>query len=65
MNVAEEVTKKGKASDLAWEMEVEYDSKETDPEYAMISDWEFYEKGTRHKLAENLREAGLKRTSTK
>ena len=64
VNVAEEVRKKGNTSNLAWEMEVEYDPKEAHPEYAMISDWELYEKGIRHKLAEHLREAGLKRVST-
>ena len=60
VNVAEELRKKGNTSDLAREMEVEYDPKEAHPEYAMISDWELYEKGTHHKLAEHLREAGLK-----
>ena len=30
----------------------------------MISDWVMYEKGTRYKLAEHLREAGLTRVST-
>jgi len=64
VNVAEELRKKGNTSDLAREMEVEYDPEETNPEYAMISDWELYEKGTRHKLAEHLREAGLARVST-
>ena len=64
VNVAEELRKKGNTSDLAWEMEVEYDPKEAYPEYAMISDWELYEKGTSHKLAEHLREAGLTRVST-
>ena len=64
VNVAEELRKKGNTSDLAWEMEVEYDPKEAHPEYAMISDWELYEKGTSHKLAEHLREAGLTRVST-
>ena len=62
--MAEELRKKGNMSDLAWEMEVEYDPKEAHPEYAMISDWEFYEKGTSHKLAQHLREAGLTRVST-
>ena len=62
--MAEELRKKGNMSDLAREMEVECDPKEPNPQYAMISDWELYEKGIRHKLAEHLREAGLKRIST-
>ena len=62
--MAEELRKKGNTSDLAREMEVECDLKEAYPEYATISDWELYEKGTHHKLAEHLREAGLKRIST-
>ena len=64
VNVAEELRKKGNTSDLAWEMELECDPKEAHPEYAMISDWELYEKGTSHKLVEHLREAGLTRVST-
>ena len=43
---------------------MECDPEETSPEYAMISDWVMYEKGTRYKLAEHLREAGLTRVST-
>ena len=64
-NVAKEVRKRGGISDLAREMEVEYDPKETNPEYEMISYWVMYEKGTRYKLAEHLREAGLTPISTK
>ena len=63
-NVAKQVEIRGGAHDLAREMEVEYDLKEPNPEYAMISDWVMYEKGTRYKLAEHLREAGLARIST-
>ena len=64
-NIAKELKMRGCSSDLAREMEVEYDPEEANPEYAMISDWVMYEKGTRYKLAEHLREAGLSRLSTK
>ena len=64
-NVAKELKARGGTHDLAWEMEVEYSSEEENPQYAMISDWVMNEKGTRYKLAEHLREAGLARLSTK
>ena len=63
-NVVKEVKIRGGRGDLAREMEVEYDPKETSPEYVMISNWVMYEKGTRYKLAEHLREAGLTPVST-
>ena len=63
-NVAKELKIRGGTGDLAREMEVEYDLKEPNPEYAMISDWVMYEEGKRYKLAEHLREAGLTRVST-
>ena len=58
---------------MAREMEMEYsleaakrDPKQhTSPEYTLISDWVIYEKGTRYKLAEHLRGAGLTNVSTK
>ena len=37
----------------------------TSPEYTLISDWVIYEKGTRYKLAEHLRGAGLTNVSTR
>lgn len=33
------------------------------PEYALISDWVIYERGTRYKLADHLRGAGLMNAS--
>ena len=63
-NVANELKARGGTHDLAWEMEVEYDPRESNPEHAMISDWVMYKKGTRYKLAEHLTEAGLERVST-
>jgi len=63
-NVAKELKARGGTHDLAREMELECDPKEPNPEYAMISDWVMYEKGTCYKLAEHLREAGLARVST-
>ena len=62
--VSKELKIGGRIGDLAREMEVEYSLDETNPEYAMISDWITHEKGTRYKLAEHLREAGLTRIST-
>ena len=63
-NVVKEVKIRGGRGDLAREMEMEYDPKEKSPEYVMISNWVMYEKGTRYKLAEHLREAGLTPVST-
>ena len=64
-NVAKELKVKESMSKLAGEMEVEYSLEEECPEYAILSDWVMNEKGTRYKLAEHLREAGLARLSTK
>ena len=47
----------GKACHLAREMEMEYSH--SSPEYTLISDWAIYESGTRYKLAEHLKRAGL------
>jgi len=69
-NVAREI--KGYASDVAREIEMEYSleaaergpKQHTSPEYTLISDWVIYENGTRYKLAEHLRCAGLTEVST-
>ena len=55
---------------MAREMEMEYSleagpKQHTSLEYTLISDWVIYEKGTRYKLAEHLRGAGLTNVSTK
>ena len=63
-NVAKELKARESTHDLSWEMELECDPKEPNPEYAMISDWVMFEKGTRYKLAEHLREVGLAPIST-
>ena len=63
-NVAKELKARGGTHKLAREMEVEYSLEEKSPEYAMISEWVMNEKGTRYKLAEHLREAGLAQLST-
>ena len=63
-NVAKELKAKGGIHKLAREMEVEYSLEEKSAEYAMISEWVMNEKGTRYKLAEHLREAGLAQIST-
>lgn len=69
-NIARKI--EGRASLLASEMEMEYSFESAErgpsrcisPEYALISDWVIYDKGTRYKLAEHLREAGFTEVST-
>ena len=59
-NIAKRI--EGNASHLAREMEMEYNH--SSPEYTLISDWVVYGNGTRYKLAEHLRNAGLTEAST-
>ena len=63
-NIAKELKARGGIHKLAREMEVEYSLEEKSPEYAMLSNWVMNDKGTRYKLAEHLREAGLEQLST-
>lgn len=57
---------------MAREMDMEYSleaakrgpKQHVSTEYTLISDWVIYEKGTRYKLAEHLRGAGLTEVST-
>lgn len=60
--VAKVCLREERTSDLAREMEVVYDPGETIP-LIMIREWVFYDKGTRYKLAEHLKEAGLRKVS--